>query len=51
MVDGVWLHLDIYPYGYKDEDFVSSYLRIIDNISDYDIAVVFDLSMGNEGKP
>ena len=27
MVDGVWLHLDIYPYGYKDEDFVSLYLH------------------------
>ena len=47
MVDGVRLHLDIYPNGYKDEDFVSIF---IDNISDYDILIVFDLSMSNEKK-
>ena len=45
MVDGIRLHLDIYPNGYKDEDFVSIF---IDNISDYDISIVFDLSMGDE---
>ena len=41
------MHLNIYPNGYKDEDFVSIF---IDKISDYDILIVFDLSMGNEKK-
>ena len=47
MVDRIWLHLNINLKAHKDEDFVSIF---IDKISDYDILIVFHLSMGNEKK-
>ena len=47
MVDGIWLHMDIYPNGYEEEDCVSIY---IDNLSDYNISMVLDLSLGAEKK-
>jgi len=44
-VDGISLQMGIYPNGYEEEDYVSIY---IDNLSEFDITIELDLSMGDE---